>query len=297
MDAKHPVETTHIYYNSKAFSLRTVAHEIYHYIASVLTPEQIREKVGSSFKGDPDDEREADAFAFKVIEEIYSPTNKLRLNRDSGIGSNGMPQSQQLESPKVMKQELSLLRGPNAPIFEKLSSLYTMFEPYANLRAEDLNNIYSPEIFGTVFDVGYNVLLTPLGAVISNVVSWIVLAALGSQRNLAYNDRYFLSEWAAYHGTRILRLADPAYLSSTTGSAKAIGRAVGSGRAQDALNQIVRNQNEISGGFRAAFSAVQEAFGAIKLPNIPQINLGGLTGSQSGSAQVTNVEGHGSGFN
>jgi hypothetical protein len=300
MDAKHPVETTHIYYNPRAFNLRTVAHEIYHYIASVLTPDQIREKVGLSFRGDPDDEREADSFAFKVIEEIYSPS-KLRLNRDSGIGSNGMPQSQEQElvqeSPKVMRQELSLLPAPNGPIFEKLSALYTMFEPYANLRAEDLNNIYSPEIFGTVFDVGYNVLLTPLGAVISNVVSWIVLAALGSQRNLAYTDRYFLSEWAAYHGTRILKLADPAYLTSATGSAKAIGRAVGTGRAQDALNQVVKNQNEISGGFRAAMNAVQEAFGAIKLPNIPQLNLGGITGTSSGSAQVTNVEGHGSGFN
>jgi hypothetical protein len=133
--------------------------------------------------------------------------------------------------------------------------------------------------------------------VISNVVSWIILAALGSQRNLAYTDRHFLSEWAAYHGTRILKLADPAYLTSATGSAKAIGRAVGTGRAQDALNQVVKNQNEISGGFRAAMNAVQEAFGAIKLPNIPQINLGGITGTSSGSAQVTNVEGHGSGFN
>jgi hypothetical protein len=288
MDAKHPVETTHIYYNPRAFSLRTVAHEIYHYIASVLTPDQIKEKVGSSFRGDPDDEREADAFAFKVIEEIYAPS-KLRLNRDSGIGSNGMPLSQELvveESPKVMKQgELSLTGGPGGPIFEKLSALYTMFEPYANLRAEDLNNIYSPEIFGTVFDVGYNVLLTPLGAVISNVVSWIVLAALGSQRNLAYTDRYFLSEWAAYHGTRILKLAEPSYLSAATGSAKAVGRAVGTGRAQDALNQIVKNPNEISGGFRAAFNAMQEAFGAWKLPNLPQINLGGLSGSQSAGAK------------
>jgi Erv1 / Alr family len=297
-DAKHPIETTHIYYNPSAFSLRTTAHEFYHYLASVLKPEEIKRKLGFSFQGDPDDEREADAFAFKVIDEIYSPT-KVRLNRDSGIGSNGMPQQQQeLETIKVMKQELTFMGGGvNAPIFEKLSALYTMFEPYANLRAEDLNNIYSPEIFGTVFDVGYNVLLTPLGAVLSNVVSWLVLAALGSQRNLAYTDRYFLSEWAAYHGTRILRLADPAYLSSTTGSARAIGRAVGSGRAQDALNQVVKNQNEIAGGFRAALNAVQEAFGAINLPKIPQINLGGITGSSSGSAQVTNVDGHGSGFN
>jgi intein/homing endonuclease len=298
-DAKHPVETTHIYYNPSAFSLRTTAHEFYHYLASVLKPEEIKRKLGFSFQGDPDDEREADAFAFKVIEEIYSPA-KVRLNRDSGIGSNGMPQQQQqeLETIKVMKQELTFMGGGvNAPIFEKLSALYTMFEPYANLRAEDLNNIYSPEIFGTVFDVGYNVLLTPLGAVLSNVVSWLILAALGSQRNLAYTDRYFLSEWAAYHGTRILRLADPAYLSSTTGSARAIGRAVGSGRAQDALNQVVKNQNEIAGGFRAALNAVQEAFGAINLPKIPQINLGGITGSSSGSAQVTNVDGHGSGFN
>jgi hypothetical protein len=234
-----------------------------------------------------------------VIEEIYSPT-KVRLNRDSGIGSNGMPQQQQqeLETIKVMKQELTFMGGGvNAPIFEKLSALYTMFEPYANLRAEDLNNIYSPEIFGTVFDVGYNVLLTPLGAVLSNVASWLVLAALGSQRNLAYTDRYFLSEWAAYHGTRILRLADPSYLSSATGSARAIGRAVGTGRAQDALNQVVKNQNEIAGGFRAALNAVQEAFGAINLPKIPQINLSGITGGSSGSAQVTNVDGHGSGFN
>jgi FAD-linked sulfhydryl oxidase len=299
MDAKHPVETTHIYYNPKSFSLRTVAHEMYHYIASVLNPQQITEQIGPSFKGDPDDEREADAFAFKVIEEIYSPS-KVRLNRDSGIASNGMPQQQhqELETIKVMKQELAFMGGGvNAPIFEKLSALYTMFEPYANLRAEDLNNIYSPEIFGTVFDVGYNVLLTPLGAVLSNVVSWLVLAALGSQRNLAYTDRYFLSEWAAYHGTRILRLVDPSYLSSATGSARAIGRAVGTGRAQDALNQVVKNQNEIAGGFRAALNAVQEAFGAINLPKIPQINLSGITGGSSGSTQITNVDGHGSGFN
>lgn len=72
---------------------------------------------------------------------------------------------------------------------------------------------------------------------------------------------------------------------------------VGSGRAQDALNQVVKNQNEIAGGFRAALNAVQETFGARKLPNISQINLGGITGSTSGSARVTNVDGHGSGFN
>lgn len=72
---------------------------------------------------------------------------------------------------------------------------------------------------------------------------------------------------------------------------------MGSGRAQDALNQIVKNQNEFAGGFRSALYAVQEAFAAINLPKIPQINLSGITEGSSGSAQVTNVDGHGSGFN
>ena len=85
-----------------------------------------------------------------------------------------------------------------------------MFQSVREPQGKDLNNIYSMEIFGTAFDLGYNVLFTPLGAMISNVVSWLALAALGSPRNLGHTDRYFLSPWAAYHGKRILELANSA---------------------------------------------------------------------------------------
>ena len=61
-----------------------------------------------------------------------------------------------------------------------------MFHSVREPQGKDLNKIYSMEIFGTAFDLGYNVLFTPLGAMISNVVSWLVPAALGSPRNLAH---------------------------------------------------------------------------------------------------------------
>ena len=71
--------------------------------------------------------------------------------------------------------------GLNAPFFEKLSALYTMFRSVREPQGRDFNKIYSMEIFGTAFDLGYNVLFTPLGAMISNVVSWLVPAALLSE--------------------------------------------------------------------------------------------------------------------
>lgn len=288
MDAKHPIETTQIYWNPSQFSARTGGHEFYHYLASIKKPEEIRALLGPSFLGDPDDEREADAFAFREMDEIFAMPSIVKVNKDTGISGSGMT-SQQLatvEELKVMKQELlGFARGGS--VFARLADLYSWATPYANVNAEELNLIWTPNIFGTVLGIAYDLTLTPLGAIITDLITAIVLGAIGMQGSIAHEDRLFLQEWASYHGTRLLNLGNPVYLGAAVASAKSLGAAI-SAKDGKAVAAAVVNPTPI-GTFRQAFKAIQEGFAEFKLPNIslPKIPGTAEEGNYPGTTQGT----------
>ncbi|MGI0080076.1 MAG: ERV1/ALR-related protein [Nitrososphaerales archaeon] len=269
MDQKHPVESTQIWYNPRMFSSRTIGHEFYHYFSTLKKPEEIKALLGVQFKGDPDDEREADAFAFREMEDLFSAPN-AKVLRDSDSRENGMTET--ITELKVMKQQFAMTAGRFPSVFDDIAMLYRPFAPYANLSDADLNEIYTPNILGSAFDVAYETMLTPLGSFFANIISWAVLAAIGASSDLAYYDRVFLQNWAANHGARILNLAKPNYVTSLSGSARSLGAAVSAGKAEGVARQLAKTPQEITGGFRAAFNAVQEAFGGLH---------GGATGGSS----------------
>jgi hypothetical protein len=296
MSPNRPIETTQIWYNppGKQFSARTALHEYFHYLASVLKPDQIRALLGPNFSGNPDDEQEADRFAAVELAEIMN----VRVNNEGERSSNNMsPVETELvrkeelpEHIKVMKQQLAM--APGGSVFGNLAALYAWAAPYANVDAEGLNEIYTPEILGTGFETLYDVVATPLGALLLNIASYGVLGAIGIQGAVNLIDRRFLQEWAAHHITRIIRLADPATLSSVTGTARSIGKAVAQKQKPEYIfYQIMKRPETVTGGFRSAFKAVEEAFGAIAQKQQGTGEGGGPSGATEGIPESGSASG------
>jgi hypothetical protein len=275
MDPRNPVSTTKIYFNPQAsnFSTKSIFHEWYHYMASILgrekTKQVVKQVLGIDVQGDPDSEEEADIFALKEMENMPSIT----INREENQVNGSMSPE---ELVAVKRQEL-MFAGPSN-VFSAIDRLYEPFTQFAKLSSSQLNAIYTPEILGTALETGYDVALTPFGQVVGNILTWIVLAGVSTLSSVGQFDRIALNEWAAHHGARIITLANPAYLSAAIGGAKAAGQAAAVGKVDMVGRQMIKNPSQISGLFRSLMSEVQSTFSGIarggdaaeQLPQTPQ---------------------------
>jgi len=259
MDPRNPVDTTIIFFNPHAqnFSTRSVFHEWYHYMASVLGKEKTREKVkellGIEVAGDPDSEEEADRFALRTM-ELGLPS--ITINREENRDSGSMTPSEELVT--VKRQEL-MFAGPSN-VFSAIDRLYEPFVQISKLSPSQLNTIYTPEIIGTALETGYDVALTPLGQVVGNILTWLVLAGVSTLTSVGQFDRVVLNEWAAHHGARIITLANPAYLSAAVGGARVAGQAAARGRADQFMQNLIKNPSQITSTFRSMMNEIQSAF-------------------------------------
>lgn len=257
MDAKNPERTTKIFLNPNQgnFSIRSVFHEWYHYLASVLGPAKIKERLGLDFAGDPDSEEEADRFAFKEMDS----TPAISINRDERGNSSSMEPSAE---GKVMRQELAY-GGGGTSICGNLDALYVPFVPLAKLSARELNDAYSPEIIATALETGYAITMTQLGYIVANAATWLVEALIATYGPLGAFDRIFVTEMAAHHGARVITLANPGGLAAVSGQAKSMGDMIGQGRAFDAVAQLLQRPTAIQQPFRVAADTIQGWFGPL----------------------------------
>lgn len=245
-DPKRPAESTTIYYyRPEGFNMRSTLHEFYHYMSSVLGPEKVKEKLGPDFKGDPDDEEEADKFAFKEIEKLklYTPPSKENIRMDTK------------DEVVVRKQEMV---ADN--IFHATDALYEPIASFAKEDASILNLQYTPAILQRIFGVAYQYIATPLGAFILNGISWATLGAIATFTNVGSYGRQFLNEWAANHLAALIEIAGPGGMSAIAGHAKELGSATARGEGWSAFNQVIKPTSQISASFRAELDAIQKIF-------------------------------------
>jgi hypothetical protein len=248
MDDRRPAETTKIYLNPEQqnFSLRTPLHEFGHYFFSIVHPGGKGVKrdgapaCPAGFECDGGSEDEADKFAFMEMESLPGSQS---IYSDPG-GKRGSMQE------TVLRQEPS-------NVFSGLDALYRDFAGVAKITPQEANEAYTPEILGTALETGFDIAMAPVGQVIANLLSWGVLVGVGTISGIGARDRTMLNEWAAHHGARLIRLADPAYLTGVVGHAKSMGNAVASGKAADALYAVVKRPEEIQSGFRNSLDAIQ----------------------------------------
>jgi hypothetical protein len=266
-NANDIIGSTKIFYNPDRFSLRTLFHEAWHYIAPILGPEKVKAMLGDAFKGDPDDEGEADQFAYHEIRRIFP---ELKLNSDTTALATNM---QALEEVTVRRQGMG-------EIFDKTEMLYGPLAQTLKLPVSDLNLEYTPEIVGSIIEVLQDIGLTPSGQVIANLIEWIALSGGATLANVSTYDRQFLNEWGAHHLTRLFLLANPAYMSAVMGGAKSVGEAAGRGNIAGALGQLAKPPEVIAGGFRSAFASIQSTFAPF---------TGRRGGSESGGSGGANV--------
>lgn len=269
---KRPAESTTIYfYRPEGFNLRSTFHEDYHHIASILGPEAARQKFGPGFNGDPDDEAQADQFAFKEME-------RLRLNTEVA------PQTVRMDSvvDNGNGEQLVVREQPVAmgDIFTASDALYAPITAWAKIPASDLNLQYTPAALERLLETGFAYVATPLGGVVLNLASFALLGGAAVYANLRSYDRNFLSEWAANHLTSLISLAGPGGLAAIAGGAKAAGQAAGRGDGWGAFHQVVKSPEDISYGFRAQMDAVQQIFAPIAKGDAPGGGGGTPTGRQ-----------------
>ncbi len=203
------------------FSLRTVLHEFYHHMATVLGPEGVK-KYFPDLKGDADSEDEANIFAEREAMNLQASG----LNTSTDINKN-------MEQVSVLKQE-------GSDIFRHLSDIYGWAEGILKLPRSDLNLEYSPEFVGRILEDGYDYIFSPVGAALANLATSLVLMGIGTLGSVGPYDRQWLNEWAAHHLFAVLALATPENMAAMASTSKAMGALMAQGKAYEALRQLTR---------------------------------------------------------
>ena len=278
MDQKNPIRSTKIFLNPKQYSPRTVLHEWHHYMATVKGKDGIREVLGDGFSGDPDSEEEADRFALREMQLLF-PNQKVAAD------SHGLERLNTVgPSIGTEMEQVTVYRDSN--VFSALDNAYGWAEGWTHLSRKDLNEAYTPEILGTVVETGIDITFTPASAVAVNILTGVVLAAVGAfapSNMIGQEDRKMLKEWEAHHVSRVITYANPAALSAASAQAKTLGAMVGAGKFQQALGAVVR-PDPIT-GFRSAFNNLGASLGQ-KLPAVQ-------TNEQRSAVNVTGNAGAG----
>ena len=210
-----------IWLKPDSFSIRTILHEFYHHLATVLGKEGVK-KYFPDFAGDADSEDEANLFAEREAMALQTSS----LNTPTATNT-------------IMETQTVLKQG-GSDVFRKISDVYGWAEGILKVPRSDLNLEYSPEFVGRLLEDGYTYVLTPVGQAIANGLTALVLMGIGATDMVGPYDRQWLNEWAAHQLWAILALATPEQMQSMTATAKAMGSLAATGHLDLALKQLTK---------------------------------------------------------
>ena len=255
---KNPIAFTKIYYNPAQYSPRTVLHEWYHYMATVMGPEKVTQLLGAEYRGDPDSEEEADKFAMAEVEKMF-PAGQVVAMDSRGVeginmvpASNGSSMQQQLMAP----EDLKVMRD-SSNVISRLDVLYNWAAPISKVDAHSLNLAYTPEILGTGIETAFSFIFAPEAEIFWNAIAGFVLWGIATADAIGAEDKKLLNEVAAHEISRLITLGNPANLSAATMRARSVAQMLGRGQVMPALTAGLKNPQDIAINFRGALQAMQ----------------------------------------
>lgn len=212
-----------LFLNPKNLTPLIIAHEFAHYYFA---------KTG---KGDPTDEAAAWKWA------------------DEALASLGIEKDRPLQV--VENINISAKRLKNR---ESYMTVYSILDPAYKLpvdlfklppeMARTLNEAWTPEIVGSVFEVLGETMLTRLGDAICGLLGAAVISAATAIPGLSIlpEDKHFMHQIAGHFGTRWMKLLAPANMSLAITQARDLGRSLAAFDFEGAKSSIMKSFPEIS---------------------------------------------------
>jgi len=222
-DDVHKVLEEKIFLHPKNLTPRIVAHEFGHYYFT------------KSGRGNPLDEDEVWKWADKALASLGIDANTpIRIVENINIGT------EQLKN-----------RDKNMTIYGMLDPAYKFPVDLLKLPPEmtrTLNQAWTPEIFGSVFEVMGETLLTRLGDAIIGLLGAATLSAVTMIPGipLEAEDKHLIHELAGHFGTRWMKLLAPANMSLAITQARDLGRSLAAYDFEGAKSAIMKSFPSIS---------------------------------------------------
>jgi len=212
-----------IYLHPRNLTPRTIAHEFAHYYFT------------HTGKGDPKDE----AAAWKWADEALAS-----LGVDANV-------------PLQVVENINIASG-HLKNRESDMTVYGMLDPAYRLPVDvfklppdmvrTLNQAWTPEIFGSVFEVMGETMLTRLGDAICGLFGAAALSAATAIPGMPLHpeDKHLMHELAGHFGTRWMKLLAPANMSLAVSQARDLGRSLAAFDFEGAKSAIMKSFPEIS---------------------------------------------------
>lgn len=170
---------------------------------------------------------------FRELEELRREIKSrikggLELVRGGGEG---------LKNPRLSRE----IGGDK--VFEALDAGYRWLEDVTGVPASDLNDIWTPEIVGTVVgDILYDHIFGKLGSALCNLLTGLVVtgASVAAKDRISRRDAKWLHELGAHFVTRVGRIGSPGEFSLALREARDMGAAFSEKRYGDALKKLVK---------------------------------------------------------
>lgn len=144
---------------------------------------------------------------------------------------------------------------------EALDGAFRWLEGITGLSAEELNDVWMPEITGTVVgDILYDTLFGKIGSALFNIITGGLICGVGSamKDRISKRDLRWLHELGAHFVTRFGRIFSPGEFSLALREAREMGVAFGEKRYVDAFRKLVKTPEALSFSFEEVKRAWEE---------------------------------------
>jgi hypothetical protein len=157
---------------------------------------------------------------------------------------------------------------------EALDGAFRWLEGITGLSAEELNDVWMPEITGTVVgDILYDTLFGKIGSALFNIITGGLICGIssGMKDRISKRDLRWLHELGAHFVTRFGRIFSPGEFSLALREAREMGVAFGEKRYTDALRKLVKTPEALSFSFEEVKRAWEELTAPLPVPALPPV--------------------------
>jgi hypothetical protein len=165
-------------------------------------------------------------------------------------------------------------KGNSLMAVEALDGAFRWLEGITGLSAEELNDIWMPEITGTVVgDILYDTIFGKVGSALFNLITGGIIEGLsiGLKDSLSKRDARWLHELGAHMVTRFGRIFSPGEFSLALREAREMGVAFGEKRYTDAFRKLVKTPEALSFSFEEVKRAYEELTAPLPVPAVPAV--------------------------
>ena len=232
--ANMETKTGKMIFNNKTASLRSVEHEIEHWI-------RIQKGEIEATKDEIDVDLTARARLNKDFEANSSTDLYSKLNDNKALVTLADYDSYSSSTSGIIKSIDKENDRNSGGIFSGIDAFYKPLSDLTKIPASALNDANTPEILGYSLDALGDITLTPFGNALVNMVTGVGLVGISIMMpELARRDKIFLNELGAHKFWSLIRYANPKTNVVAHQQAMAAGQALQAGNFNAIMNSIVQ---------------------------------------------------------